>query len=63
MNIRDDGIEIGRGKNDRKVYQGAMTNSARVQFKFEMEMYEAGDSCKRNQSHRSVCMSSMWTVW
>ena len=38
MNIRDDGIEMGRRKNDSKVYQRAMTNSARVQFKFEMEM-------------------------
>lgn len=38
MNIRDDGVEMSRRKNDRKVYQRAMSNSARVQFRFEMEM-------------------------
>lgn len=47
MNIRDDGVEMSRRKNDRKVYQRAMSNSARVQFRFEMEMQEAGDSCKK----------------
>lgn len=57
-NIRDDGTEMGRRKNGREVYQREATNSAEVQFRFEMEMSEAGNSCKRNQSHLSVCASS-----